>query len=177
MPAPPAFAAISASVKSHDSSASPSSASSWGNSSFKTLAFTVQAAHLILQVAQLPSLYAQQRILHQGEWQNMALPTILHLDVLAAFLLENVLRIDFPCRIETFRLQHFQIGGNDAPSVVERLIGVVLIDQGERLHKPEHLVGHRRLCAGSIDALPAADERRDELSAQSRKRRPGTGAM
>ena len=99
----------------------------------------------------------------------MALPSVLHLNVFAALLLDDVFRIDLPRSVETFRLQHFQIGGNNAPSIIKRLISVIFINQSKRFHELEHLIGHRSLRARCVHPLPVADERRHELTAQPRE--------
>ena len=58
----------------------------------------------------------------------MSDPSVLHLDVLAALLLQDHTWVYAPHRVEALGLQHFEINGNLLPLVIERLVGVVTVD-------------------------------------------------
>ena len=77
----------------------------------------------------------------------MPLPAVLHLDVLPALLLQHHKRINAAGRIESLGLQHFQIGGDALPCIIEYLIGLVFIHQGEVAHALENITRDRLLLA------------------------------
>ena len=88
----------------------------------------------------------QQLALNQVERQNAANPAILHFHILAAFFLDDHVRIHGSYRIEALGPQHFQINGNAAPCVIKLLIGVIRVNQwGSGNHRIQFLANGRFL--------------------------------
>ena len=88
----------------------------------------------------------QQLALNQVERQNAANPAVLHFHILAAFFLDDHVRIHGSYRIEALGPQHFQINGNAAPCVIKLLIGVIRVNQwGSGNHRIQFLTDGRFL--------------------------------
>ena len=88
----------------------------------------------------------QQLTLNQVEGQNAANPAILHFHILAAFFLDDHVRVHGSYRIEAFGTQHFQINGDTVPRIIKLLIGVIRVDQrGIGDHRIQFLANGRFL--------------------------------
>ena len=68
--------------------------------------------------------------MHKRKRQDAASPAVLHLDVFAVLLLDHHIRVHLAHSAFPLGLDDLQVAGNSHPGIVERLEGVVAVDQG-----------------------------------------------
>ena len=68
--------------------------------------------------------------MHKRKRQDAASPAVLHLDVFSVLLLDHHIRVYLAHSVFPLGLDDLQVAGNSHPGIVERLVGVVAVDQG-----------------------------------------------
>ena len=69
-------------------------------------------------------------LLYKRKRQDAASPAVLYLDVFAVLLLDHHVRVYLAHGGFPLGLDDLQIAGDSHPGIVERLVGVVAVDQG-----------------------------------------------